>query len=71
MIVYTIFPLELVFEGYEDFKPEYEEIERDGCRLLVEALSFNQGKIVRLISSNPQDYLNPAYQPGEIIKFKD
>ncbi len=71
MILYTALPLELILEGYEEFSPKYEEIKKDGQLLLIEPISFNRGKIVRLISSNPQDYMNPSLQPGEIIGITD
>lgn len=69
MIIYTPIPLELVLEGNSDFSPEYQEVERGGFKLLVENLGNQRGKVVRLFSSNPQDYLNPLLQPGEIIKL--
>ncbi|NLJ25888.1 MAG: hypothetical protein GX354_10820, partial [Firmicutes bacterium] len=34
---------------------------------LVEPLQFAQGKIVRLLSSEPNDFLRPELQPGSII----
>ncbi len=69
MIIYTPLPIESVLEGSESFSPEYKEIEIDGNKLLVEHHSFNEGKVVRLISSNPQEYLKPHLQPGAIIKL--
>ncbi len=69
MIIYTPLPIELILEGSDDFSPEYKEVEKDGYKLLVEPYSFNEGKVVRLISSNPQEYLKPELQPGEIIKL--
>lgn len=69
MIIYTPLPLELVLEGNSDFSPEYQEVEREGIMLLIENLGNQRGKVVRLFSSNPQDYLNPLLQPGEIIKL--
>ncbi len=71
MILYTALPLELIWEGYSDFSPQYQEIEKEGRVLLIEPLSFNQGKVARLISSNPQDYMDPSFQPGEIINLMD
>lgn len=71
MILYTALPLELILEGYEEFSPKYEEMKKGGQLLLIEPISFNRGKIVRLISSNPQDYMNPSLQPGEIINITD
>lgn len=71
MIHYTAMPMELIMEGYSDFSPKYEEITKNGQLLLIEPISFNRGKIVRLFSSNPQDYMNPSLQPGEIINLMD
>jgi hypothetical protein len=70
MIIYTSMPLELVYSGYEDFHPKYEEIEHNGVSMVIEPSGAYQGKIVRLLSCNPQDYLNPSYYPGSVIHFR-
>jgi len=61
-------PLEMVLEGM-DKKYEFKEIEIDGVKLVIEPISINQGKIVQLLSSNPQDFLNPNFSPGKIVTF--
>lgn len=68
MILYTSMPLEIVLEGM-DKTYEYKEIDVGGVKLVVEPMGINQGKIVRLLSSNPQDFLNPNFSPGKIITF--
>ncbi|HHY71057.1 MAG TPA: hypothetical protein GX519_05280 [Thermoanaerobacterales bacterium] len=68
MLLYTSMPLEIVLEGM-DKKYEYKEINVDGVKLVVESVGINQSKIVRLLSSNPQDFLNPNFSPGKIITF--
>jgi hypothetical protein len=68
LLLYTLMPLETVLEGI-DKKYEYKEIDVDGVTLVVESVGINQGKIVRLLSSDPQDYLNPSFSPGKIITF--
>lgn len=70
MIIYTSMPLELVYEGYDEFKPVYEEIQHNGVTMLIEPNGAYQGKVVRLLSNNPQDFLNPSYSPGSIIHFR-
>jgi len=70
MIIYTSMPLELVYEGYNEFNPKYEEIEHQGVKMMIEPFSPYKGRVVRLMSSNPQDYLNPSYSPGSIIHFR-
>ncbi|HQA60215.1 MAG TPA: YlzJ-like family protein [Tepidanaerobacteraceae bacterium] len=68
LILYTSMPIELVIEGM-DKKYEFKEIEIEAVKLIIEPISVNQGKIVKLISTDPQDYLNPNLSPGKIITF--
>lgn len=52
----------------ENAKPKaYKELVRGEAILVVEILSGGRGKVERLISPRPKDYLNPAWQPGEIV----
>ncbi len=70
MILYTIVPVEAVLEGNDSFEPVYDELPwKDGGTLLVEQCGLKKARIVRLLSSNPADYLDPAVQPGSIIEF--
>ncbi len=72
---YTIVPLEYIFEEDESEETESKkqkkediEIKREGgVSLMVESSPFGQYKITRLISTNPNDYLKPQWQPGTII----
>lgn len=68
MTLWTVMPLELVFGPQEPAVP-YEEVEYGGTKLMVERLSPTEGKIVRVISSNPDDFLNPRYQPGTLLTY--
>ena len=61
-------PIEMVIEGIEK-KYEFKEIEIDGVKLIIEPINVNQGKIVQLLSTDPQDFLNPNFSPGKIITF--
>lgn len=69
MIVYSVLPDEIVFKDMEDYTPQYTDIEVGGLRMQVEAISGHKARIVRLYSTNPQDYLNPSYAPGTEIDF--
>jgi len=69
MILYTAIPLELVVEGIEKGH-NYKELELSGIKLLVEPVDVDRSRIVRIISTNPQDYLNPRLSPGTIIEHK-
>ena len=64
MILYTIVPLHQVLEGWDEPRPEPVPFEIEGRTLLVEPDSPYGGRIVRLISGNPNDFLDPAFQPG-------
>lgn len=68
MLLYTPLPLELVLEGYDHYRC-YKEIEFAGVKLQVEQLDSGRGKITRILSTNPKDFLNPLFQPGNIVSF--
>ncbi|HEX7057869.1 MAG TPA: YlzJ-like family protein [Bacilli bacterium] len=69
MILYTPVPAEYVFPQKNDEQKPLQEIQVNGVIMQVEPLSAKQAKIVRLISPNPSDFLNPRYAPGQIIDF--
>ncbi|OEG00460.1 hypothetical protein BHF71_00705 [Vulcanibacillus modesticaldus] len=70
MIIYSTVPTEIIFEGYDQMKLNYREIQFGHIKMIVEQLSDSEGRIVRLISPIAQDYLNPQYQPGSLIQFR-
>lgn len=72
MIHYTILPLDKVLEGMEDLEsgPQSLEIVMNGVIMQVQPINQTQATIVRLISCNPQDFLNPQYAPGRLIEFQ-
>ncbi len=71
MILWTVFPVELVLNGFEAQTPStYEEIEYNGVKLLVERISAVECRIVRIISTNPEDYLCPDFQPGITLSYR-
>lgn len=73
MFFYTIIPLEYVFEDNEDNvdqlteKTTEFEIKKGSASLLVSSTTGGQAKISRIISTDPQDYLNPDWQPGSLL----
>jgi hypothetical protein len=69
VILYTTMPLETVYQGLEDMRPSYLEVKLAGTMVVVEPISLEQGRIVRILSTDPQDYLNPGLQPGRVINF--
>jgi len=69
MILYTPMPLEAVLEGIENVD-DLQEIQLNGITMQVKVMDTGKAQIVRLISPNPQDYLNPSYAPGNYIQFQ-
>jgi len=70
MIHYSTIPLEFVLEGYDQMKTNYKEIQFGHMTMVIEPISEYEGKLVRMISPNALDYLNPQYQPGTMLTFK-
>ncbi|MGI6627558.1 MAG: YlzJ-like family protein [Bacillota bacterium] len=66
MVLYTIYPQEVIFQV--DEPRNYFSVDFDGKTFIME-FSNGQARIIRLISSNPQDYLNPKWQPGAKLGF--
>lgn len=66
--LYTPMPLEAVY-GWENKTPQYQELEMGGAKLLVEPMGMDKCRVVRLISTNPADYLRNEFQPGAEISF--
>lgn len=71
MIIYSVMPMEVIMNNMDDMEYHYSETEVDGVKMLVEHVpSSVEARIIRLLSPNPQDYLNPSYSPGQKIYFR-
>ncbi|NLS45607.1 MAG: hypothetical protein GX969_07725 [Firmicutes bacterium] len=68
MILYTIVPIETVFEGSEKER-NFVDIQLQGVTLTVEPLSMKEAVIVRVISTDPSHYLNPRFSPGRRLRL--
>ena len=71
-LLYTIIPPEVVFA--EEFEGEEKRgrettVTIGGVTLLVEPDGFGRGTINRVISTNPEDYLDPRWQPGARVRW--
>ena len=69
MILYTVIPLDDVFEGIEEPPITTTEMAVGGMTLELEPLDDFRAKVVRIISSDPRHYLAPHYQPGAVIRW--
>lgn len=70
MIIYSAMPLELIFQNDGSEAYEQTEVQLNGLTMLVQPCGVNEARIVRLISPNPYDYMNPNYAPGQKIYFR-
>lgn len=63
-------PMELVTAGLEPALPAPLEVRVRGRLVQVAPAGPGSGTVVRLISSDPQDYLDPQFQPGASITWQ-
>lgn len=72
MVLWTIMPSELIFQEQNTMEksPVYEEVDLEGKKVIVERCSPNQSKIVRIISTCPEDYMLEELQPGTMLTYK-
>jgi len=67
-VIYTISPLDLVLKDKsKEDKRNFQLISYNGIEMQVEPVGFNQYKVIRLYSTNPDHYLDSDLQPGSII----
>lgn len=73
-MLYTIIPFEAIFDPDLESGPlqssgDEVEIKQGSVSLLTQPLPGGQFKINRIISTDPQDYLRPEWQPGSTMSF--
>ncbi|MEW6423307.1 MAG: YlzJ-like family protein [Bacillota bacterium] len=70
MILYTPMPLELVTEGFEEMKqPVTRLVFWEGIPLIIEDTGSGRGRVVRLLSTEPEDYLRTDLFPGAVVRY--
>jgi len=71
VILYSIIPADIVFDGFDSEKKssmKFVELEYMGEKIQAIPVSNGEYIIARLLSTSPKAYLNPALQPGNVIK---
>jgi len=69
-MIHSIVPSEeLFFEGWENSISPLQDVTIGGISMQVTQMADGRAQIVRLISANPHDYMNPSYMPGNTISF--
>ncbi len=69
MILYTVIPHEDIFLQSEQESNKVMTVAINNVQLVVQQRN-DKWEIVRLLSSDPNDYLNARFQPGQLLSFK-
>ncbi|SMO55447.1 YlzJ-like family protein [Melghirimyces algeriensis] len=69
MIYYSVIPAEAALHDPEQ-EPETQLVEVDGVPMMVEMDGPRAGRIQRLLSTDPQHYLDTRYQPGTPVQIQ-
>lgn len=67
MFLYTIVPIEDVLEGFDEDNRKVMIIQRGRLTMEVEPFKGLTGRIVRVVSSDPADFLDEQWQPGNLV----
>jgi len=69
LILYTPMQLELVLAGFDQLDRSTErEVTVGGVPAVVKDAGGGKLELVRLLSTNPRDFLQPELSPGAIVK---
>lgn len=69
MTIWSIVPIEMILSNAAS-PTAYEEIECSGMKCLVEKIGPAQCRVVRLLTTDPSDYLRAELQPGTILTYE-
>ena len=67
--MWTIVPPELVWEGIEREPKKLQQIQWHNAQVLIEPIDFGRGRVVQVLSTEPNDFLRPDLAPGAIINL--
>jgi hypothetical protein len=70
VILYTPVQLEIVLGEQGLDMPKPRQVLVDGVPVLVREAGPGRGRIDRLLSTDPQDYLRPGLAPGTQVIFE-
>ena len=69
MTLWSIVPVETILDTVTT-SPAYEEIECGGMKCLVEKTGPTECRVVRLLTTDPNEYLRNELQPGTILTYE-
>ncbi|WP_226665607.1 YlzJ-like family protein [Metabacillus litoralis] len=67
MIFYTMVPNELIFPTLDEEYKKQSVVEVNGVQLLVQETTNSQFEIVRILSSDPNHFLDSQICPGQKV----
>ncbi|MDQ0270168.1 YlzJ-like family protein [Cytobacillus purgationiresistens] len=67
MILYTMMPHELVYQAEGQEFDRQRVIDHNGVPLLVEMVEGSDCRVLQIMSSDPNDFLNETLTPGTKI----
>ena len=68
-MIHSIVSDEMLYAGLDQITAPVE-MQINGVCIQMEWISNNQARVCRLLSPNPNDYMNEKYAPGQIITFQ-
>ncbi|HHW06242.1 MAG TPA: hypothetical protein GXX34_01695 [Clostridia bacterium] len=68
MIIYSVMPPEWKLAGFDDQSHRFYEV-IDGIQVELAPVGENTVQVARVISTNPQDFLHPQVQPGQVFRY--
>nr|WP_263327959.1 YlzJ-like family protein [Neobacillus sp. Marseille-Q6967] len=71
MILYTMMPQELIFPAELESANQQQLVSYQGVTLLVEQTDQQNVQVVRIMSSDPQHFLDQRICPGSKISYAD
>jgi hypothetical protein len=70
MILYTMMPYEQVFPPAEDSSSQQIMINYNGIPVMAEWTENHEYRVVRVMSTDPNHYMNNSCMPGSIISVQ-
>lgn len=69
MILYTMMPQELIYQTPDSEFGKQKIVDVNGVSMIVAENSPKEYQVVRVLSTNPNDFLNEQYTPGAKINL--
>jgi hypothetical protein len=69
MILYTMMPNELIFPNEADVESKQQIVNFQGIPLLVELTEQQDFQVIRILSTDPQHFMDERICPGAKISF--